>query len=93
MATAVHPFEGTYEVDPNHSSFQFAVRHLELSTFRASFADVSARLGADDGGLVLEGHARVESISIVASSPNPSRTCSSRSRRVSSCVRSSAAIA
>jgi polyisoprenoid-binding protein YceI len=65
MATAVHPFEGTYEVDPNHSSFQFAVRHLDLSTFRASFADVAARLSADDDGLVLEGHARVESISIV----------------------------
>jgi polyisoprenoid-binding protein YceI len=65
MAIAVQPFEGTYELDRNHSSFQIAVRHLNLSMFRASFADIDARLTADDGGLVLEGHARAESISIV----------------------------
>jgi len=65
MAVAVHPFEGTYELDPNHSSFQFEVKHLNLSTFRASFAEIDARLAADDGALVLEGQARAESISIV----------------------------
>ena len=65
MAIALQPFEGTYELDRNHSSFQFAVKHLNLSTFRASFADIDARLTAEDGELVLEGHARAESISIV----------------------------
>jgi polyisoprenoid-binding protein YceI len=65
MAVAVHPFEGTYELDPNHSSFQFEVEHLNLSTFRASFAEIDARLADDDGALVLEGQARAESISIV----------------------------
>lgn len=65
MAVAAQPFEGTYELDPNHSSFQFAVRHLNLSTFRASFADIDARLALEDGALVLEGHARADSISIV----------------------------
>ena len=25
MAIAVQPFEGTYKLDPNHSSFQFSV--------------------------------------------------------------------
>ena len=65
MAIAVHPFEGTYELDPNHSSFQFEVEHLNLSTFRASFAEIDARLADDDGALVLEGQARAESISIV----------------------------
>ena len=65
MAIAVQPFEGTYELDPNHSSFQFEVDHLNLSTFRASFAEIEARLAEDDGVLVLEGQARAESISIV----------------------------
>ena len=65
MATAVQPFEGTYELDLTHSSFQFAVRHLNLSMFRSSFADVDARLTADGGELVFEGHARAESVSIV----------------------------
>ena len=65
MAIAVQPFEGTYTLDSNHSSFQFAVSHLNLSTFRASFTDVDARLLADGGELVLEGRARVESLSIV----------------------------
>lgn len=65
MAIAVQPFEGTYELDRNHSSFQFAVKHLNLSTFRASFSDIDARLAADGGVLVLEGYVRAESISIV----------------------------
>jgi polyisoprenoid-binding protein YceI len=66
MAIAVHPFEGTYELDSNPSSFQVEVEHLRLSTFRASFAEIDARLAVDDdGALVLEGHARAASISIV----------------------------
>ena len=65
MAIAVQPFKGTYELDPNHSSFQFEVDHLNLSTFRASFAEIDARLADDNGVLVLEGQARAESISIV----------------------------
>jgi polyisoprenoid-binding protein YceI len=65
MAVAVHPFQGIYELDPNHSSFQFEVAHLSLSTFRASFAEIGARLADDDGALVLSGEARAESISIV----------------------------
>ncbi len=65
MAVAVQPFEGTYELDPNHSSFHLEVEHLNLSTFRASFADIDAQLADVDGVLVLEGQARAESISIV----------------------------
>jgi len=65
MATAVQPFEGTYELDPNHSSFQFEIEHLNLSTFRASFAEIDARLVAHEGAVVLEGEARAASISIV----------------------------
>lgn len=65
MATAAPPFSSVYELDRNHSSFELAVRHLELSTFRASFADVDARLSATDGGVEIEGHVRADSISIV----------------------------
>jgi polyisoprenoid-binding protein YceI len=65
MAIAVQPFEGSYKLDRNHSSFQFAVSHLGLSTFRASFTDVDARLVAeDDGTIALVAHARADSISI-----------------------------
>ena len=65
MATAVQPFTGTFQLDPNHSTFQFAVRHLTVSTFRASFADIDARLTADGDTIELEGHAVAESVSIV----------------------------
>jgi polyisoprenoid-binding protein YceI len=60
MSTATLPLEGTYTADPNHSTFGFAVKHLGVSTFRGTFSDVDAKVA--DG--VLEGHARVESISI-----------------------------
>jgi polyisoprenoid-binding protein YceI len=66
MAIAVQPFESSYKLDGNHSSFQFSVTHLGLSTFRASFADIDAQLVADDDGTIaLVGHARADSISIV----------------------------
>lgn len=64
MATTVQPFAGTYELDRDHSTVQFAVRHQQVSTFRASFDDVDASLTADDETIALEGQARVESVSI-----------------------------
>jgi polyisoprenoid-binding protein YceI len=64
MTVATQQFAGTFEADPDHSSFLFAVKHMKVSSFRATFADVDARLVADDAGLSLEGRARVESISI-----------------------------
>jgi polyisoprenoid-binding protein YceI len=64
MSTAIHPFTGTYELDRNHSTFQFAVEHITVSTFRASFADIDARLTAEGDALTLEGHAAAESVSI-----------------------------
>lgn len=65
MATATQPFTGVYELDRNHSTVQFAVRHVQVSKFRASFADIDARLVAQDDAIALEGRAVVESISIV----------------------------
>ena len=60
MATATVPFAGTYDADPVHSSFGFAVKYQGVSVFRGTLDDVSAVLA--DGKL--EGTAKVESISI-----------------------------
>ena len=65
MATTVHPLTGTYELDPHHSTVQFAVRHQQVSTFRASFAEVDVSLNADGGSITLQGQTRVESVTIV----------------------------
>jgi polyisoprenoid-binding protein YceI len=66
MAIAIQPFEGSYKIDANHSSFQFSVSHLGLSAFRASFGDIDARLIADeDGTVTLLGQARADSITII----------------------------
>jgi len=60
MTSATIPFAGTYNADPIHSSFGFAVRYQGVSLFKGSLADVAATLA--DGRL--EGAAQVESISI-----------------------------
>ena len=60
MSTATQPLTGTFAADPIHSSFQFAVKHMKVATFRAGFDDVEATLA--DG--VLEGRAKVESVTV-----------------------------
>jgi polyisoprenoid-binding protein YceI len=65
MAIATQPFTGTYDIDPVHSTVQFAVTHLAVSTFRASFADVEGRLDAGGDAIALEARALVESVSIL----------------------------
>lgn len=60
MTTATTPITGRYQADPVHSSFGFAVKHMGVNTFRGTLDDVDATYA--DG--VLEGRARVESISI-----------------------------
>ncbi len=64
MPVATEELSGTFVADPDHSSFLFAVKHMKVSSFRAAFADVDARLVGDESGLVLEGRTRVESVSI-----------------------------
>jgi polyisoprenoid-binding protein YceI len=63
-ATATRAIEGTYGADPVHSVFGFSVVHNGISTFRGTLDDVSATLKADGDELLLEGAAKVESISI-----------------------------
>ncbi len=60
MSTATTPFAGTFNADPVHSSFGFAVRYQGVSLFRGTLDEVQATL--TDGRL--EGAAKVESISI-----------------------------
>ena len=64
MTTATQELTGTFAADPYHSSFQFAVQHMEVSSFRATFGDVEARLEGGESGISLEGRARVASVSI-----------------------------
>jgi len=65
MPVAMQQLKGTFVADPDHSSFLFAIKHMKVSSFRAAFGDVEARLvGEDEGGLSLEGRARVESVTI-----------------------------
>jgi polyisoprenoid-binding protein YceI len=59
MSTAT-ALSGTYNADPVHSSFGFAVRYQGVSLFKGTLDEVSATLA--DGKL--EGTAKVDSISI-----------------------------
>ncbi len=64
MTIATPVLEGTYELDSTHSTVQFAIRHVGVSRFRASFGDLKARLVINDEVASLEANALVESISI-----------------------------
>jgi polyisoprenoid-binding protein YceI len=44
----VHAATGTWQIDPNHSSAQFAVRHLGLSTVRGAFTKVTGTANLDE---------------------------------------------
>ena len=59
MSTAT-ALAGTFNADPVHSSFGFAVKYQNVSMFRGTLGEVNATLA--DGKL--EGTAQVESISI-----------------------------
>jgi polyisoprenoid-binding protein YceI len=64
-SVAVQPFAGTYNAQPVPSTFSFAVRHTGVFWFRGSLSDVTATLRGDGEALVLEGAARVDSVSVV----------------------------
>ncbi len=64
-SVVVQPFVGTYRAQPVPSSFAFAVRHSGVFFYRGSLSDVAATLRGDVDALVLDGSARVDSISVV----------------------------
>jgi polyisoprenoid-binding protein YceI len=48
LAAPGHAATSTWQIDPNHSSAQFAVRHLAISTVRGAFTKVSGTVQLDD---------------------------------------------
>jgi polyisoprenoid-binding protein YceI len=64
MTTAMRTADGTYELDEVHSTVQFAVRHVGVSTYRATFDDVAARVVISDGSMELQASTFVGSVSI-----------------------------
>lgn len=64
MTTSTQPLVGKFTIDPIHSLFQFGVKHMGVSAFRASFEDVSGTVVADEQGIRLDGSVRVESLTI-----------------------------
>jgi len=48
LAVPGHAATSTWQIDPNHSSAQFAVRHLAISTVRGAFTKVSGTVQWDD---------------------------------------------
>lgn len=54
--------QGTWTIDPVHSSASFAVRHMVVATFRGRFEDIDAKLVADESGATLTGSVKAGSI-------------------------------
>jgi polyisoprenoid-binding protein YceI len=59
---------GTWRSDPVHSTVDFSIKHMVVSSFRGSVPAFEATLVADEQGARLEGVAQVASI--VAQDPN-----------------------
>lgn len=66
MSTETSSISGVYAADPIHSSVSFAVKYMGVSTFRAGFDRVKAKLEGRPDGVALIGSADVDSISIHA---------------------------
>lgn len=54
--------DGNWKSDPTHSALYFAVRHSLVATFRGVIDDFSATLTGTGGDVVIEGTAKVASI-------------------------------
>jgi polyisoprenoid-binding protein YceI len=62
--TAPATLEGTWALDPIHSTASFAVKHMVVSSFRAGFKQVDATFEAQGDDVRLTGTVAVESIDI-----------------------------
>ena len=63
-ATAPATLSGTWIADPVHSTASFAIKHMIVSTFRASFGEVDGRLEVDGDDIRLTGRVGVSSIDV-----------------------------
>ena len=63
-ATAPTTLSGTWVSDPVHSNASFAIKHMIVSTFRANFAQVDAKLEVAGDDIELSGSVPVESVDI-----------------------------
>jgi polyisoprenoid-binding protein YceI len=61
-ATALEPLDGSFVVDPIHSSLSFSVPAMGVSTFRNAFDTFSARLDVFADGAHIEGHVELTSL-------------------------------
>ena len=59
---------GTWSIDPVHTSVEFKVKHLGISTYSGRFNDVSGSIESSDGAITrLTGTAKTESIDVADS--------------------------
>src|SRR5512147_1200016 len=66
LGIPVFAFGATYQIDPDHSNFQFKVRHMTVSNVKGEFKKMKGKATIDDSnitGLTVE-------VSIDASSVN-----------------------
>lgn len=49
MSTTAAPQTATWKLDPAHSSVEFSVKHMMMTTVRGRFKEVSASLTGDEG--------------------------------------------
>ena len=63
-ATAPATLEGTWVADPVHSTASFAIKHMIVSTFRASFGEVDGRLEVEGDDIRLTGRGVASSIDV-----------------------------
>jgi polyisoprenoid-binding protein YceI len=63
--STVCPFAGAFAVQPEVSTFAFAVRHSGVFRFRGALSDVSATLRGNGRAMTLEGSARADSITVL----------------------------
>jgi polyisoprenoid-binding protein YceI len=63
-ATAPATLSGTWVADPVHSTASFAIKHMIVSTFRASFGEVDGRLEVEGDDIRLTGRVVASSIDV-----------------------------
>lgn len=63
-ATTPSTLTGSWVADPIHSTAEFAIKHMIVSTYRTAFKDVGATLEADGDSISLTGTVPVESVDI-----------------------------